>query len=281
MLRSRTFFFGLLALALFSCRSEAVESWTVDPFMTDAQEQAILQWLQKPCPFAWGAGTTLQDLERDLASGVPTLLDRRAIDEIGLRPDVELVPASKLRRQSSRPATVDPFDADAASRDPFAPAADDERPFDETTVDDHSLPSNPTAGTPWWRRTDRARGASSDEATAPATASLGARLLLLLGQVDMTVSIRGGHLILTTRERAEELLCIRVYDVTALLDPQPHAPDILMQTIETAVEPDTWESLGGASTMSAFSSQQRKSLVISAPVTVHWKVHAMLERLNR
>lgn len=286
MLNPKLFFYSLLVLALLSCRGEAVwaqfdagsppasravESWTVDPFMTDEQEQAILKWLQTPCPFQWGPGTTLQTLQHDLATKVPTTIDHRALEEIGIDQEAVLVPGQRRAAPIHRPTAVDPFAA-AAAVDPFADGGDDD-PFAAAEV--------AVAEPPWWRRAYSGSGATSRDSAARGTPSVGGRLLGLLDQVGLTVSIRGGQLILTTHERAEQQLCTRVYEVTGLLGPQSSAPGLLMQTIETIIDPDTWEALGGSSTMSFVESRQRQSLLISAPITVHWKVQAMLDRLKQ
>ena len=53
----------------------------------------------------------------------------------------------------------------------------------------------------------------------------------------------------------------------------------LIQLIETTIEPDTWESLGGNSTMSEYA--QNLSLVISTTSDVHDQITDLLESLRR
>ncbi|QEG38761.1 hypothetical protein [Roseimaritima ulvae] len=282
---------GLWAWTLLSCpaataqfdaglqpTAPAVKSWTVDPFMTEAQVQAIERWLQTPCPFDWGPGTTLQMLKRDLATKVPTRIDHQSLDEIGIDQDVVLVPGKRPAAPRPRPAAGDPFAA-ADAVDPFANSqASEPSSFAAPKL---AAPKLAASEKPWWRRPSASRNALSRGATAASPPSVGARMLSLLDGLDLTIIIRGGQLILTTQEKAEEQLCNRVYDVTALLDAQRADPRLLMQTLESAVEPATWEALGGPSTMSILPARQRQWLVISAPTTVHWQVQALLDRLHR
>ncbi len=55
--------------------------------------------------------------------------------------------------------------------------------------------------------------------------------------------------------------------------------DSLMQLIQTTVSPDTWEALGGPSTMAPY--QQNLSLVISTTSDVHDQIADLLESLRR
>ncbi|WP_235934773.1 general secretion pathway protein GspD [Candidatus Laterigemmans baculatus] len=55
--------------------------------------------------------------------------------------------------------------------------------------------------------------------------------------------------------------------------------DSLMELIETTIEPDTWEALGGPSTMAPY--QANLSLVISTTTDVHEQIADLLESLRR
>ncbi|MEM9644038.1 MAG: hypothetical protein AAF989_03500 [Planctomycetota bacterium] len=58
--------------------------------------------------------------------------------------------------------------------------------------------------------------------------------------------------------------------------------DTIMGAIQTTVEPETWEALGGPSTMIPVSQSrfQRPALLVSAPQTVHHEIAEMLFALR-
>jgi len=125
-------------------------------------------------------------------------------------------------------------------------------------------------------------GLSTDQRvtyTDRASATLGQALLLVLEDLDLTLSLRNGWLRITTNEAAEEKLPTRVYDVTAWFSAN-EAPFNLRETIVLSIDPDTWEELGGPSSMKLQRIGRSRLLVISAPTLVQWKVDALLNCLG-
>ncbi len=57
--------------------------WTIDPLMTQAQEQQVLATLNEPADFQW-KDETLAGVVKQVGLRVPVVLHRRAIEEIGL-----------------------------------------------------------------------------------------------------------------------------------------------------------------------------------------------------
>ncbi|MEM1067858.1 MAG: hypothetical protein AAGI63_03105, partial [Planctomycetota bacterium] len=55
----------------------------------------------------------------------------------------------------------------------------------------------------------------------------------------------------------------------------------LMDLIQTSIVPDTWEALGGPSTMAPYSTRRRSSLIVSAPLITQLQIEDLLNRLNR
>ncbi|MEZ6091562.1 MAG: hypothetical protein R3C05_26820 [Pirellulaceae bacterium] len=116
----------------------------------------------------------------------------------------------------------------------------------------------------------------------------------------MTLMIQRGQLVITTFDAAESHQAMRIYDVSPLIeeqkrtlpkhDDQPFSPagygspppdaDGLMEVIQALVAPDTWESLGGPSTMAVRMQGERVLLVIATLSEVHWQVQELLNRLN-
>lgn len=117
--------------------------------------------------------------------------------------------------------------------------------------------------------------------------SLGAALHGILGEVDLTFQITGGEVIITTDEAAEASLVTRVYDVTPLVTStgdrmRQTAPDWyrLSELIQTTVSPDTWEMLGGPSSLAGRVVGERTLLITPTTTEVHFQIDALLNRLN-
>ncbi len=273
--------------------AEVVESWSVDPLMTESQENAIWAVLNQPCPFQWGDGVTVNDLQRDLVTRIPTIIDIRSLEQIGISLTHRLLP------RGVSPRRVHDNNLLTAESDPFGElreetsSANGSLRHDAATMGSKSTSHSLTASaTPWWRRGRLARG-SVGSRSIPTT---GARLLLLLASEDLTLNIQGGQLILTTTEAAEQRLSLRVYDVTPLIDQRSATTTqdsnsfgyslqgnfrSLIHVLETAVDPETWETLGGPSSIVPFQCRQRHWLVISTTISTQWKIQALLNCVNQ
>jgi hypothetical protein len=123
------------------------------------------------------------------------------------------------------------------------------------------------------------------QASAEGNYPVGTELSVILERNDLTFLVRNGRLEITTKEDAESKLTTRLYDVTPILSIQRlgrkstvsfHA---LTETIYTAVRPDSWEMLGGQSTITSSIINNRCLLVVSAPTLVHMDVQHLLDQL--
>lgn len=127
----------------------------------------------------------------------------------------------------------------------------------------------------WWR--------PAQQALSIRRPSIAVDLISRLRVLDLTLMIRHGHVVITTEYAAEEDLATRIYDVTPLLGPGK-SPDDLQRVsvmIETTIDCDTWESLGGSSTINLLQVRERSWLVVSAMTITHWKIQRLLDRLNQ
>lgn len=93
---------------------------------------------------------------------------------------------------------------------------------------------------------------------------------------DLTLRPIVGALAITTIDRAEENCISRLYylEGTGVTDVGQ-----LMMTLQTSIEPDTWESLGGNSTM-ARTPQIRPGLIVTTTYAVHREIESVLDRMR-
>ena len=186
-----------------------VASWQIDPFMTE----------QEPCRFDWDGGVTLSDLTRDMSTRVATEIEVRALEEIGLKEDLQLVP--KRREQASFEfADDDPFSGSSQS---------DSQRRDLAGISRGGVPEGVgrrTGSDPWWQLSMETSGPAANRASVQSL-SVGAKVTRLIEPFDLVLSIRLGHLVVTTQEGAEEQLSIRVYDITTMVGRRGHIADAL------------------------------------------------------
>ena len=110
------------------------------------------------------------------------------------------------------------------------------------------------------------------------SAKTGLLLMLRSIGIGLSYSIRDEMLLITTKEGAEESLTYRVYPVADLITPQqaegsdPLAIDYstLIETIAGAIEPDSWDEIGGAGTIIAY--QPARSLIVRQTEETHAKL---------
>ncbi|MGB7343250.1 MAG: hypothetical protein WBD20_03500 [Pirellulaceae bacterium] len=267
-----------------------------DPFASVEQEQTLLRLLHAPYSFEWHNQTTVRDVQRDLAEEVAFDLDLRAMEEMGIEPDAIVFPSldPPARVPKTNPSDAAPY----ATSDPFGPAAD-------TGVIQHPSTQTRVSVTPtqWWQRQPN-HVRTTVGARRPTN---GGKLLHGLESLDLVIANWSGQWVITTLESAEEHLSTRLYEVTPLSvmhTPRDREPmnvgqfggggyaggfsggftgkpkDALIDIIETSIQSDTWESLGGPSTLRLVEQNGQTWLVISTLVTTHWKVEALLNRLN-
>ncbi|QDU90862.1 hypothetical protein Pla175_42750 [Pirellulimonas nuda] len=125
-------------------------------------------------------------------------------------------------------------------------------------------------------------GVSADE---PVTVnvrntSLGSALRLMLQDLELDYTVRGGALVLTTEDESAAYLTTAVYPVADLLQPDPSRPDdsdfdSLIDTIVATVNSDSWAENGGSS--SDIRALRPGALVISQTERGHELVQAFLK----
>ncbi|WP_442508927.1 sigma-70 family RNA polymerase sigma factor [Novipirellula sp. SH528] len=103
-------------------------------------------------------------------------------------------------------------------------------------------------------------------------------LEIMLADFDLTYTIQGETLTVTTVEVAEERLLNRIYwlEGTGVV---PGNFTTIINLIQTTIRPDTWEALGGPSTMAPFQST-RPALLISTTYDVHQQIETLLQTLR-
>ncbi len=255
----------------------------VDPFMTTQQVERAYQFLRQPYQFEWNSATTPRDIHRDLAQQISIEIDFEGLEEIGIDVDKAIHPElSGPRSRRATAVTQDP-------QDPFSPAY---RPVPQVAPAKEKIgevPEKHRQVRKWWRK-------EQQELPNKQSISNGARLFYFLERCDLTLNVQLGQLVITTMENAEQYCCIRMYDVTTLvkeqepseLDSLGYSPsgggyfeESLVEMIQSKIDPDTWEMLGGPSTISLFTTDSRSLLVVSSPLMTHWKIEALLTELNR
>ena len=101
---------------------------------------------------------------------------------------------------------------------------------------------------------------------------------LTLRELDLTYTIQGETLVITTVEAAEQVQVSRIYwlEGTGLADTDF---DSLIETIQTSIVPDTWEALGGPSTIVPLRST-RPGIVVRTTYTIHRSIERLLEAMR-
>jgi hypothetical protein len=250
-----------------------------DPFARLDQERALLKFLNEPHTYGWDSQTTVSDIGRDVGKHIALRIDHRALEEIGLTADELVFPKSGASAKKKRPART-------PTEDPFA---------DHPAQSPATFVTSKSPEQHWWDR---------KPTTTPAEQMTNAAVLFHgLSNADLVIATWSGRWLITTDEAAEENLSTRLYDVTPIADIQDSRPshvvrdrmtsqssgfgrpmmssgDALIDVVQTAVDPNTWEVLGGPSTCRAVVISGRTWLVMSTPVTTHWKVQALLNQLN-
>ena len=102
--------------------------------------------------------------------------------------------------------------------------------------------------------------------------SLRSFLRLMLREFDLTYIVKDEVMQITTVEAADQLLSIRMH---ALPDQFTSKLPELVKVIQSTVEPNAWEALGGPSTMASLDH----ILIVNAHTNLQEKVEAFLEHL--
>lgn len=102
--------------------------------------------------------------------------------------------------------------------------------------------------------------------------SLRSFLRLMLRDLELTYMVKDEVLQITTLEAAEQNLETRMYHLPELLSSKT---DKVVEALQSAVEPDTWEVLGGPSTINSINHV----LIVSTRSDVHQQVYDFLDTL--
>ena len=101
----------------------------------------------------------------------------------------------------------------------------------------------------------------------------------ILNELDLTLSIQREILKVTTRDAAEAKLLTRIYWLAGTGFPQNDFTRPI-QMIQSTISPDTWESLGGPSTMSPMDNGDGGCLVVATTYVVHHEIEKLLSKLR-
>ncbi|MCG8649178.1 MAG: hypothetical protein MI861_05060 [Pirellulales bacterium] len=106
-------------------------------------------------------------------------------------------------------------------------------------------------------------------------------LNLMLGELGLTYIAKDHVLSITTIESAERNLHNRIYWLEGTGVPVGDFQGI-MDTIQTSIAPDTWEALGGPSTIAVTTvgNGNRPGLVISTTYTIHHEIESLLKTMR-
>jgi hypothetical protein len=124
-------------------------------------------------------------------------------------------------------------------------------------------------------------GLSSDVPVTADLADTKLRTVLetILKDLDLTTTIKGEILQVTTQEAAESALLTRIYLLAGTGLPQSDVTQAI-QLIQTSIASDTWEAMGGPSTISPIYNGEESSLVVSTTLTVHHEIESLLSKLR-
>lgn len=108
--------------------------------------------------------------------------------------------------------------------------------------------------------------------------SLRSALNLVLQEHDLTYTVQGESLVITTDEEAESKMISRIYwlEGTGYADTEF---DSVMKTIQTSISPQIWEQMGGSSTIVPLGAT-RPALVVSTTYTVHEAIERFFDALR-
>ena len=116
--------------------------------------------------------------------------------------------------------------------------------------------------------------------------SLRSALRIILGELDLTYVIRDEILMITTREEAELQLATKLYPVGDLVgykDPSGQSWsdfDTLIELINSTVEPESWEEVGGPGAISPIQFQGTDVICIRQTDEVHDEIAKLLARMR-
>jgi RNA polymerase sigma factor (sigma-70 family) len=102
---------------------------------------------------------------------------------------------------------------------------------------------------------------------------------ILERQVDLTYTVQNETLLVVSHEVAETRPLVRVYWLEGTGFP---ATDVssLMDLIQTSIDIETWEAIGGPSTISPMGNSIRPGIVVTTTYRTHHQIENLLSRLR-
>lgn len=112
--------------------------------------------------------------------------------------------------------------------------------------------------------------------------SLRSALKRLVREIELTYTLRDEALLITSVDAAESMLRTRIYWLEGTGVPRGDLQEIT-ESIMTAIEPETWEWIGGPSSISRLQSGggNRPSLLISTTDEVHEQIESLFDALRQ
>ena len=104
-------------------------------------------------------------------------------------------------------------------------------------------------------------------------------LVSMLADLALTLTVDGEILKVTTTEAAEARRLTRIYLLSGVGFPKGNTTHAI-DTIQTTISPDTWEALGGPSTMREMLDGEEASLIVSTTYQIHSEIEMLLSRLR-
>jgi hypothetical protein len=117
-------------------------------------------------------------------------------------------------------------------------------------------------------------------------------LNMILHRLDLTWTIRNEVLLITTEEEAESMLRVRLYDISELV-PRAQMTDAwgqrvtgrnfdpLIDLIQSTIEPQSWDVVGGPGSVEGLELTNAGILVIAQTLSVHEEVVRLLAGLHQ
>jgi RNA polymerase sigma factor (sigma-70 family) len=129
-------------------------------------------------------------------------------------------------------------------------------------------------------------GLTPDTPVTAEVSGVQARTVLdqILAPLQLTLTYRREYLVVTTPDAAEQNRLQRIYYLDGLgMDLVIPDYDSFMMAIQQSIDADTWEALGGPSTMCPMilSMEHRPSLVISTTLSTHEQIESFLNMLRK
>jgi hypothetical protein len=113
-------------------------------------------------------------------------------------------------------------------------------------------------------------------------ASLRTILRFMLRELDLTYRIHDELMVITTIEACEQNLCNRVYflEGTGALNQDING---VARVIQTTIVPETWEALGGPSTIAPMAQGDgvRPAIIVAAPSDVHEQIADLFAAMRK